>query len=142
MKARINGRSQTKDMPPPKKKEWEFFFQSPNTHRESNSAYYGLGLRAAKHEGWGGEALASENWEEKVGKRNKMHVTTFLPLTWELSSFRGTLQRPTSLPTHEFTHPQTHYKPQIGNTPGNPLAPHSYLSTEKPSWSKGSPDCI
>lgn len=59
MKARINGRSQTKDTPPPKKKKaWGFFFfLSSNTQRECNNAYYGLDLRAARQEGWGGEAL-------------------------------------------------------------------------------------
>lgn len=77
MKARINGRSQTKDTPPPKKKKaWGFFFfLSSNTQRECNNAYYELGLRAVRV---GRRSFASENWEEKVEKRNKTHATTFL----------------------------------------------------------------
>lgn len=59
MKARINGRSQTKDTPPQKEESVGifFFFLSSNTQRECNNAYYGLDLRAARQEGWGGEAL-------------------------------------------------------------------------------------
>lgn len=58
MKARINGRSQTKDTPPQKEESVRiFFFLSSNTQRECNNAYYELGLRAVRQEGWGGEAL-------------------------------------------------------------------------------------
>lgn len=106
MKARINGRSQTKDTPPPQRRQCgDFFFFLIQTHRE-NATMLTMGWAWEQLDMKGGEGKLCK-WElgEKVEKRNKTHGTTFLrPGSSALSGdlCRGPwVHPPTSSPTHK-----------------------------------------
>lgn len=80
---------------------------------------------------WAWEQLDMKGGEEKLckwelgrkGRKEEQNAWHNVPPPRKLSRFRGSLQRPMSPPTHEFTHPQTRYQSQFGNPPLNPLAP-------------------